>query len=255
MDLFDSHTHLNSREFAGEVDATLARARAAGVRRMMVVGYDLPSSRKAVEVAREHEGLFASVGIHPHDAKDFDDRAAAELAVMASDPCVVAFGEIGLDFYRNLSPKDAQVRAFQRQIRMARELDLPVIIHSRDAYEEVLDVLRDEKLGPRGGVMHCFSSGIATARRCLEIGLLIGIAGPVTYKKNEELRTVAREVPAESLLVETDCPYLTPEPLRGKRNEPAYVARVAEQVARERGISPDELAALTTRNAERLFRK
>jgi TatD DNase family protein len=253
MELFDTHTHLNSPDFANDLEDTINRAHAAGVRQMMVVGYDPITNRRALEVVRGRQNFYAAVGIHPHDAKDFDERAVAELAVHASDPSVVALGEVGLDFYRNLSPKEDQEKAFKRQIRMAREMNLPLIIHSRDAYEQVIQILKREKISSRGGVMHCFTAGIDLAKQCIDLGLLIGLAGPVTYKKNEQLRQVAREIPAESLLIETDCPYLSPEPLRGKRNEPAWVAKVAEVIARERKITPDELGVITTRNAEQLF--
>ncbi|MFI5267960.1 MAG: TatD family hydrolase, partial [Chloroflexota bacterium] len=195
--------------------------------------------------------LFATAGLHPHDAKDFTPALMDEIRRLARDGKLVAIGECGLDFYRNLSPPEAQREAFVAQIELAKETGLPLVIHDRDAHESVVELLASH--GARGGVMHCFSGDWELAKRCLDLGFYISIAGPVTYPKNEVLRDVAARVPADRIVVETDCPYLTPAPFRGKRNEPALVRLVAEEVARVRGVSDEEAFELTSRNARELF--
>jgi TatD DNase family protein len=251
--LFDTHVHLHFPEFAGDLDAVLARARAAGVRRMLTVGADVASSRAAVALAEREPDVWASVGIHPHEAATADDDALRELERLAGGPRVVAIGEIGLDFFRDLSPRDAQARAFERQLELARRLGKPVLVHCRDAHTETLATLDRGRVGQRGGIMHCFSGDVAIARRCLDLGLLVSLAGPVTYPKARALPDVARFVPADRLVIETDCPYLPPQPHRGQRNEPAYLAITATRVAEMRGEPVDRLAARMSDNARALL--
>lgn len=227
-----------------------ARARAAGLQGMLVVGYDLASSRRAVELADRYPDVVAAVGIHPHDAKSVTDDALAELRALAASPGVVAIGETGLDFYRDLSPRDAQRRAFEAHLALARECDLPVIVHDREAHEETMTVLA--AAAPVRGTMHCFSGSAGLAERAVEIGLYVGIAGTVT-RPDAGVREVAQAVPADRLLIETDAPYLIPRGMRGTRNEPAYVARVAEEVASLRATNTAEIGRLTAENARRLF--
>jgi TatD DNase family protein len=253
MDLFDTHAHLHVPEFADDLDAVLARARAGGVRQMVTVGTDVETSHAAVALAERDADLFASVGVHPHHAGEAGEADLAELERLARLPKVVAVGETGLDFFRNLSPRDAQERVFHWQLDLARRVAKPVLIHCRDAHAETLGMLGDADIGRTGGIMHCFSGDAAVAARVLELGLLISIAGPVTYPNARALPEVARLVPADRLVVETDCPFLPPQPYRGKRNEPAYVVITARRVAELRGEPLERLAAQTSENARRLF--
>jgi TatD DNase family protein len=254
MRLFDTHAHLHFPDYADDLDAVLERARGAGVRGMVTIGTDRESNQAVVEMARRVPDVWATVGIHPHDAGDAGEADFAEMEKLArSEAKVVGFGEMGLDFYRNLSPPEAQREVFRRQISMARELGKPLVIHCRDAHDETLAILAEERAREIGGVMHCFSGDVQIARRCLDLGLFISLAGPVTYKNARALPEVARFIPEDRLVVETDCPYLPPTPHRGKRNEPAYVALTADFVAGLRGVSPDALGAAVTANASTLF--
>ncbi len=255
MPLFDTHAHLHFPEFADDLEAVLDRARAAGVRGMVTIGTDRETNRTVVELARRLPDVWATVGIHPHDAAEATEADFEEMERLArSEAKVIGFGEMGLDFFRNLSPKEDQEKVFRRQLGMARAVGKPVVIHCRDAHAEILGILADEKAGETGGVMHCFSGDVEIARRCLDLGLFISLAGPVTYKNARALPDVARFVPEDQLVVETDCPYLPPTPHRGQRNEPAYVALTAARIAELRGVDSAELAETTTRNAARLFR-
>jgi TatD DNase family protein len=253
-DLFDTHAHLHFPEFAGDLDAVLARARAAGVRRMVTIGTDVPTSRAAAALAAREPDVWAAVGIHPHEAADADEAALAEIERLASAPRVVAIGETGLDFFRDRSPREAQTRAFTAQVALARRLGKPVLVHCRDAHAEALALLAADGPLERGGIMHCFSGDLAVARRCVELGLLVSLAGPVTYPKPGALPEVARTIAADRLVVETDCPFLPPQPYRGKRNEPAYLAITAARVAELRGEPVADLAARMSENARVLFR-
>ncbi len=252
-DLFDTHAHLHFPEFAGDLDEVLARARAAGVGRMVTIGTDVETSRAAVALAAREPDVWASVGIHPHEASGADAAVLAEIERLAAARRVVGIGECGLDFFRNLSPREDQARCFRAQLALARRVRKPVLVHCRDAHEETLAILGEERVGETRGIMHCFSGDVAIARRCLDLGLLVSLAGPVTYPKARALPDVARFVPADALVVETDCPYLPPQPHRGKRNEPAYVAITAARVAELRGEPLDALAARATANARALF--
>jgi TatD DNase family protein len=253
-DLFDTHAHLHFPEFAGDLDAVLARARDAGVRRMVTIGTDVPTSRAAAALAEREPDVWAAVGIHPHEAADADEAALTEIERLASAPRVVAIGETGLDFFRDRSPREAQTRAFTAQVAMARRLGKPVLVHCRDAHAETLALLAADGPLERGGIMHCFSGDVALARRCIELGLLVSLAGPVTYPKPGALPDVARAIPADRLVVETDCPFLPPQPYRGKRNEPAYLAITAARVAELRGEPLADLAGRMSENARALFR-
>ncbi|MFQ5830819.1 MAG: TatD family hydrolase [Candidatus Methylomirabilia bacterium] len=248
--LFDTHTHLHFAEFAADREAVLERARAAGVRHLLTVGTDPESSAQAVAMAEAHPGVYASVGIHPHDAGEADEVALAEIKRLAETwPRVVAIGEIGLDYYRNLAPRDVQTEVFRRQLRLARQLRKPVLIHCREAHPQTLEILGEERIQDIGGIMHCFSGDEAAARRCLDLGLFISLAGPVTYPNARKLPGVAKLVPEDRLVVETDCPYLPPQPYRGKRNEPSYLSITAASVAELRGQPLDAIGPVMSRNA------
>ncbi len=255
MRLFDSHAHLHFPSFADDLDAVLERARAAGVVGMVTIGTDRETNREAVALAEKLPDVYATVGIHPHDAAEAVEADFEEMERLArGSALVVAFGEMGLDFFRNLSPPDVQARVFRRQIALAREVGKPVVLHCRDAHAETLAILAEERVGDVGGVMHCFSGDVPIARRCLDLGLYLSLAGPVTYKNARALPDVARFAPADRVVIETDCPFLPPHPYRGQRNEPAYVALTAARVAELRGEPVDALAETTARNAARLFR-
>jgi TatD DNase family protein len=253
-ELFDTHAHLHVPEFAEDLAAVLERARAAGVQRLVTIGTDVPTTTAAIALAERDDRIWATAGLHPHDAADADEKAFAEIERLTGHPRVVAVGEIGLDFFRNLSPPDVQERTFRRLLALARRLGKPAVMHCRDAYAETLAILEEERVSEVGGIMHCFSGDVAIARRCLDAGLLISLAGPVTYKNARALPDVARFVPGDSLVIETDCPYLPPQPHRGRRNEPAYLALTAARVAELRGESLEALGAQTSANARRLFR-
>ncbi|MBX6394642.1 MAG: TatD family hydrolase [Alicyclobacillaceae bacterium] len=252
--LFDSHSHLNDEKFAGDVDEVIARAEAAGVRAVVVPGYDLPSSERAVDLARRYEICYAAVGIHPHDAASATDAVMDGIKSLAKEDKVVAIGEIGLDYYYEHSPREIQKEVLERHIGLARELGLPVLIHNREAHADVVELLRRTSAAETGGVMHCFSGSWETAQACLNLGFYLSFAGPLTFKNAKRPREVAAKVPIDRLLIETDAPYLTPEPHRGKRNEPAHVALVANALAALREMDPDALANATWENACRLFR-
>jgi len=255
MFLTDTHTHLDFPEFDGDREHVIERAATAGVGAMVNVGADLASSRAAVALAEAYPQVYAAVGVHPHDAKTLTKEMLEELGALASHSKVVAIGEIGLDFYRDLSPRDEQRQAFKQQLALASEAGKPVIIHDREAHTEVMDILRHWVEGSHKsvGVLHCFSGDLAMAQEAIELGFYISIAGPVTFQNARRLRELVRQLPLEKLLIETDCPYLTPHPHRGKRNEPAYVKLVAQEIARIKGTSLEEMARITLDNAQALF--
>lgn len=253
--LIDSHAHIDGREFTADFDDMLQRAADAGVTEILIAGADLESSRAACKLASRYPNLYAAVGIHPHDAGRVTDRCYDLIREMAvGNPKVVAVGEIGLDFYRDRSPRPMQEEVFRRFIRLARELELPVIVHDRDAHDRVMAILAEEKAAEVGGVLHCFSGDLQMARECIAMGFYISIPGTVTYANNEPLRDVVRGIRTEHLLIETDCPYLSPVPHRGKRNEPAYVRITAEKVAELKGLTLDDVGRITSLNARSLFR-
>jgi len=251
----DSHCHLTDPQFDGDREEMLARARAAGVSRFIVIGAtgDFSHNEKAVALARAHADVFAVIGVHPHDAKTITADTYVRLRELAREAPVVGLGETGLDFYYENSPREDQRTHFRAFIRLARELDLPLSMHVRDAYAEAADTLRTEGEGRVRGVMHCFTGSVDEAQALLELGLFISFSGIVTFKSAHALREAARSVPLDRLLIETDCPLLAPVPYRGKRNEPAYVVQVAKTLAEVKGLSLTEIAAATKNNTEALF--
>ena len=251
--LIDTHAHLNDEIFAKDLKEVVARAREAGVKTIVNVGYDLPSSHKAVDIAGKYELCYAAVGVHPHDAETVTVTTYDELQRLLKMPKVVAIGEIGLDYYRDLSPRDRQQQVFREQISLAKENKMPITIHDRDAHGDILNILKEEQAGEFGGILHCFSGSWEMAKVCMKLGFHISLAGPVTFKNARRLQEIAVKIPLDRLLVETDCPYLTPEPYRGKRNEPAYVADIAKFIAALRNMSFEELAGITTANAKEVF--
>jgi TatD DNase family protein len=258
--LADTHCHLCLEAFASDLEAVLSRASAAGVERILVPGIDLATSRRAVELAEAHASVFAAVGLHPHGAAEWSDAAYAELRSLAHSPRVVAIGETGLDYYRDYAPRDRQMLAFDRQLELADELDLPVVVHSREATQDVLDRLSTWVGGAEGGsrarpgVLHAFSGDNDAASRALQAGFYIGVAGPLTYPSADGLRRMAGGLPLGSILTETDAPYLPPTPHRGRRNEPAHVRLVTEALASTRGIDPSRAGQACWDNAAALFR-
>jgi TatD DNase family protein len=250
--LIDSHAHIYYRDYVGDFDEMLQRAADAGVGAILVVGTDLESSRETVALAEKYPQLYAAVGIHPHDAGRVTEACYDVIRTLAlSSSKVVAIGEIGLDFYRDRSPRDQQEQVFRRLLRLAAELDKPVIMHDRDAHERMLTILREESV--RRGVLHCFSGDAVMAAEAISMGLYISIPGTITYASNEALRDVVRTVSLDRMLVETDCPYLTPLPHRGTRNEPSYIRLTAEKVAEVKGLTLDDVARITTKNVADLF--
>lgn len=251
--LIDTHAHLEMEAFDRDREEVLKRAAEAGLTAIITVGTTLADCEKAVALAGQYPLLYAAIGVHPHEVKGIDAGTYDALRLLARRDKVVALGEIGLDFFYNHSPREVQLRRFAEQLALAEELDMPVIIHDREAHAETLDILRPWK-GRLRGVFHCFSGDRTMARECLDMGFHLSVAGPVTYPKADRLREVVREIPIERLLIETDAPYLAPQPRRGKRNEPSYVAETAGCLAEVRGVPVDELKGLTAANARRLFR-
>ena len=249
----DSHCHLNHEHFEGDMAAALARARAAGVGKMIVVGFDVESSMAALKLAEKHTELFAAVAVHPHDAKSYNSGVESMLREMASNQRVVAVGEIGLDFHYNFSTPDQQQKAFESQLALARELGLPVIIHCREAYPETLDVLDSGLRRELSGVMHCWAEAPSDAERALTLGMYLGFGGIITFNNADSTRDTLLSTPLNRVLLETDAPYLAPVPYRGKRNEPAYVPIIAAHAAKVTGHDLRTIESDTTENTLRLF--
>jgi TatD DNase family protein len=254
--VIDSHTHIDMPQFDADRDAVVARAREAGVVEMLVVGGvdEGAGHRRALGVAASY-GLPATAGLHPHEARLGGEDVYEELRGLAREGRIVAIGEIGLDFHYDHSPRDAQREAFRRQIRLAREVGLPIVVHTREADAETVTILEEEGAAEAGGVVHCFTGGLELARRALELGFLISFSGIVAFPRADVIQQVAREVPDDRLLIETDAPYLAPPPHRGKRNEPAFVVDVARQVAALRGTTAEAVGSLAHLNYARLFRR
>lgn len=251
--LVDSHAHLDMPQFEQDLPRILERAKEAAVEYIITVGSDLPSSKQAVKLAEQHERIYAAVGIHPHDAKTVTEDTCQILAGLAYDSDkVMAIGETGLDYHYDNSPRDIQRQVFKRQLELANQLELPVIVHSREADEDTLAILEDMPVRKKG-VMHCFSGDRGMLEKCLEMGFYISLAGPVTFPKAQALRHVAKFIPNERLMIETDCPYLAPVPWRGKRNEPSYLVAIAQKVAELKGLSLEDIARITSLNVCRLF--
>jgi len=252
--MIDTHCHLNHSDYSGDLQEVIKRAEDVGVDHIVCVGYDFESSVQALKLAREIRMISAAVGIHPHDAAAFSSDMEAQLREMAtSDAKVVAIGEAGLDYYRDLSPRKAQQAVFRRHIAMARELNLPLIVHSRDAHSDVLAILDEEGFPSCGVVMHCLPADREFALKSVELGCYLGIGGAITFKNAQLLREIVSQIPLDHLILETDAPYLTPHPHRGQRNEPSYLPMIAESLANTLGITPGEVCARTTANARELF--
>ncbi len=254
MTYFDTHAHLDLEPLCNEEEDVVRRAREAGVRRIVTVGIDPDSCEKAVAIAHRHAGVYAAVGLHPHDAKDATAEAMERLERLSRCDKVVGIGETGLDFYRDRSPREAQRAAFREQIRLARRRNLPVIVHDRDAHEETLSILAEENAASVGGIIHCFSGDYEMARRALGMNFLVSVPGAITYKGSGTQVEAVRRIPLEKLLIETDSPFLAPLPYRGKPNEPSYVPLVAKKISEIKGVSAEDVARVTTLNALRIFR-
>ncbi len=251
--LIDSHAHLDDSRFDKDRDSLIKSLEANGIELVINIGADLKTSIASVSLAEKYPNIYATVGVHPHDVKDMDNSTLEILRSLAQRDKVVAIGEIGLDFYYDNSPRDDQRKWFREQLKLAKELNLPVVIHSRDAQQETFDILKEAQDGNLRGVMHCYSGSKEMAMEYIKLGFYISLAGPVTFKNARSLKEVAISVPLDRLLVETDSPYLAPEPHRGKRNEPLFVKYVAGTIAELKGISYEELAKATNRNTKELF--
>jgi TatD DNase family protein len=252
--LTDSHTHMNDPQFDEDREQAIERAREAGISLMINVGFNRQTIPSSLALAEKYDFIYSTVGWHPHDAIDMKEEDLVWIESLLEHPKVVAIGEIGLDYYWDNSPRDVQADVFRKQIRLARKVGMPIVIHNRDAHQDVVDILREEKADEVGGVMHCFSSSWEVAKECLDLNFYISFGGPVTFKNAVKPKEVAKQVPLDKLLIETDSPYLTPHPYRGKRNETAYVKLVAEMVAEIHGLTLEEIANITTDNAKKLFR-
>lgn len=253
--LIDTHTHLDDARFNDDRDAMIQRARDAGIDAFVTIGCDLATSRAAVELADRYPFIYAAVGVHPHEAKQIGDDWYDHLRRLAGHPKVVAYGEIGLDYHYNHSSPKLQRERFREQVTLARELRLPIVIHTREAQEDTMSILREERAGDVGGIFHCFSGDAWLAKDALDLGFSLSFSGVITFQNAAMLRDIVKTVPIDRLLVETDCPYLTPAPHRGKRNEPAYVSLVVRQIAELRpDLSLEAIARHTTENARRILR-
>jgi TatD DNase family protein len=254
--LVDSHCHLDFPDFASEIDAVVGRARAAGIGRMVTISTRVRKHAQVLAIAEKFPDVFCSVGTHPHNAHEELDIGAADLAAIAKHPKVVAIGEAGLDYHYDKSPRDAQEQGFRRHIAVSRETGLPLVIHSREADADMARILEEESgKGAFPAVLHCYTGGRHLAFKAMELGLYIGFTGILTFKNGQDLRDLAKDLPADRILVETDSPYLAPLPFRGKRNEPSYVINTAKVLAETRGVSEDAIAKQTTENFFRLFTK
>jgi len=251
--LFDTHVHLNVKQFDQDRRQVIERAKEAGVENMVVVGFDHETIPKAIALAEQFDFIYAAVGWHPVDAIDFTSQELDWLEELSKHSKVVALGEMGLDYHWDKSPKDVQKDVFRTQIRLAKKLNMPIIIHNREATEDIIEILQDEDAKTVGGIMHCYNDSPDYIQACLEMNFYLSLGGPVTFKNAPLPKEVAKRVPLDRLLIETDCPFLAPHPNRGKRNEPAYVRLVAEQIAELRGLSLEEVAKATTDNAHRVF--
>lgn len=253
MALFDTHTHLDAPQFDEDREEVINRAFEAGVNKMINVGFNRETIPSTMKLAELYANIYAAVGWHPQDAITMEDGDLDWIASLCAHPKVVAIGEIGLDYYWDTSPKDVQQRVFRQQIGLARELKMPIVIHNRDAHEDVVKILREEKAQEVGGVMHSFSGSWETAKMCLDLGFHLSFGGPVTFKNAKQPKEVLAKTPMDRLLIETDAPYLTPHPFRGKRNESAHVKLVAEAAAEIKGLTWEELAEITYANALERF--
>ncbi|MET0959527.1 MAG: TatD family hydrolase [Psychrobacillus psychrotolerans] len=249
----DTHVHLNADQYEEDLQEVIDRALEANVKKMVVIGFDRITIERAMRLVEEYSFIYAVVGWHPVDAIDCTEEDLRWIEELAAHEKVVGIGEMGLDYHWDKSPKDIQQEVFRKQIRLAQKVKLPIIIHNRDATEDVIRILQEEEAYLTGGIMHCFGGSVETAKQCIDMNFMISLGGPVTFKNAKKPKEVAAEIPLEYLLIETDAPYLAPHPHRGKRNEPALVPLVAEEIARLKGITIEEVAEATTKNAERFF--
>lgn len=251
--LFDSHAHLDNERFDEDRDELINSLKENGVDLVLNVGADIQSSKNSIELSKKYDFIYASVGVHPHDVSDLDDSSIDVLRELTKNDKVVAIGEIGLDYYYDNSPRELQKEWFIKQIKLANELKLPIIVHDRDAHQDTFDIIKEYKSDDIGCVIHCFSGSIELAREFIKLGCYISIPGTVTFKNNKKTVKVAREIPLEYLLIETDSPYMAPTPHRGERNDPSLVQFVADKIAQEKGISYEKVCEVTKENAKRLF--
>jgi TatD DNase family protein len=251
--LFDTHAHLNDAQYTDDLDEVISRAKANQVGYILTASSDIASSVENITLTQKYSIFYAAVGIHPHNAANHNNSIISMLKEFASYPKVVAIGETGLDYYYDNSPREEQKICFAKHISLARDVRLPIIIHNRDAHEDTLKILKSENAKDVGGVFHCFSGSVEMAREAMNLGFMISIAGPVTFKNARKLLDVVKYVPDDMLLIETDSPYLAPEPYRGRRNEPAYIKLTAEKIAKIKGKSLEYIGETTTANAKRLF--
>lgn len=251
--LFDTHVHLNDQQYKEDLPEVITRAQEAGVSMMVVVGFDRPTIKRAMELAEQYDFIYACVGWHPVDAIDMTEEDLLWIEDLAAHPKVVALGEMGLDYHWDKSPKEIQQEVFRKQIQLAKKVKLPIVIHNREATADVVEILKEEGAEEVGGIMHCFSGSPEVAKECIKMNFYISLGGPITFKNAKKPKEVAAEVPLDRLLIETDCPYLAPHPYRGKRNEPRFVRLVAEQIAEIKGLTFEEIANATTQNARKIF--
>jgi len=249
MFIFDTHAHLIEEDFDDDLDEVILRARSADVNHILNVSYDGESSVKGVDLANKEEGIYTSIGIHPHWAEELNDEVLEDLFLLAKKEKVLAIGEIGLDYYKSTSSREIQQKAFLAQIELANSLDLPVLIHDRDAHGDLFELIKNNR-PKRGGILHCFSGSLELAQEGIKFGFYISFAGPLTFKNSRRLPEIAVKIPLEKIVIETDSPYLAPEPLRGRRNEPAYVVYVLEKLAELRQKNNTEMAEITFMNAK-----
>ncbi len=249
----DTHVHLNADQYEEDLQEVIDRALEAKVERMVVIGFDRKTIERTMQLIEQYDFVYGVIGWHPVDAIDCTQQDLEWIEKLASHPKIVGIGEIGLDYYWDKSPKDVQQALFRKQIQLAQKINLPIIIHNRDATGDVVQILREENAASVGGVMHCFSGSVETARECITMNFMISLGGPVTFKNARLPKEVATEIPLEHLMIETDAPYLAPHPHRGKRNEPAFVPLVAEEIARLKGLTIEEIAQATTANAKKFF--
>jgi len=252
--LFDTHVHLNARQFMEDRDEVIERAQQAGVQYMVVVGFNTETIPLAIEIAEKNEKIYAAVGWHPVDAIYYKEKHLDFIKELSTHEKVVALGEMGLDYHWDTSPKDVQESVFRKQIQLAKEINMPIIIHNRKATDDVIKILQEENAKEVGGIMHCYSGTVSDVKTCLDMNFHISLGGPVTFKNAPEVKEVAKIIPLDRLLIETDAPYLAPHPHRGKRNEPAYVTLVAKEIAKLKDMDYEALCRITTENALKLFR-
>lgn len=251
--IWDTHAHLDDLVYKEDFLEVAARMKSSGISRVTNVGYDLPSSERSVKLAQDYDFIYAAIGVHPHNAEEANDETWEKFLRLVKQPKVLAWGEIGLDYYRDLSPRPIQKKVFIQQIKLANEVGLPIVIHNRDAHQDVMEIVKTNP-PQNGGIFHCYSGSWEMAKVLLNMGFYLSFAGPVTYKNARHTVEVAKHVPLDRILVETDSPYLTPEPRRGKRNEPTYVVEVVKKLAEIRSVPFEDIAIQTMRNAETIFR-